>query len=702
MSDKDIIIGHQPNLKLFRNALSDVGKGSGAVISIAGEARYGKTALLQLFLEECRQGKDGTIGLFIEGQLPIGKFKVGSLQPMRPFSKAIDDLINKRYVSPEKKLALNMGLTLLTAIPFAGDAFYAAKELGKDWRQFKKDRSSANINNASSAAADYYDTICSYADKAPLVLMFDDFHYADAQSVELMNYLAESIGNIPLIIVFSFKASMLEAEAPPLLQFVRSDFGNKAIKHKIVLKPFSKSELNKCCRANLQNYSANAKFEQWLADKSFGVPGIIVEYLRYFRKNNPFESDGSFNDNINENEFLPPSAQSAFSQIVGDLSNKEKNTLAICSAEGTEFTVILVSQLLNTDVLTAIRKLRSLQIKTGVIRSIGAHYRYGVKTTVYRFTQAFYHDFFENSLEYEEYQALHGQIASFLKEKYDESDDANVKEEIAPYLAAHCAVSGDEELAKEMVLFTAQASQKYGSPEVIRDTYDSYQKIGEKEFMYESANEKNEVAEIPDNSPFKSLMNQTQVSTGEEISGRGESSSPEIISGRFIDFDDFAQAKNSIIHDFHNTNYYDAATKAMEYFENSIHELKNHEKILLLSIAARSYTAISEYDSAAVSLDQAMEILDVKNDPQSECFVLNSYALLHSARRQFAEAINYLKKAAQKAVFLSPELRLITLSNIGLVMQHIDPPKAKKYLAASRKLIITLNFNKFEKDIFGH
>ncbi len=701
MRKKDIIIGQEQNLKIFKNALSNVNKGKGCVISVSGDAGSGKTASLKMFLEECRRGKNGTAGLFIEGQLPIGKFMVGSMQPMRPFSKAIDDLINKRYVSPEKKLALNMGLTLLTAIPLAGDAFYAAKELGKDWRQFKKDRSSANIRNVSTAAADYYDTICSYADKAPLVLLFDDFHFADAQSVELMNYLVENIIKIPLVIVFSYKASSLEDEALPLLQLVGSDFSNKSIAHKIVLKPFSKSELNRCCRANLPEYSTNEKFEQWLMGKSFGVPGIVMEYLRYFQKNNPFESDGSFNDNVNENKFLPPSAQSAFSQIVGNLGNKEKNTLAICSAEGAEFTVFIISQLLNTDVLSAIKKLRVLQNKTGIIRSIGPHYRYGVKTTVYRFTQAFYHDFFENSLEYEESQAIHGRIASLLKEKYEETDDAKVREAIAPYLAAHSVVSGDEELARKMMLYSAKASQKYGSPEVIRNTYESYQKIGGNAFDFDSANDESEVTVVPDNSPFKSLMNKTQASLDKETTGHGESPPADLASNQFIHFDDFLQAKNSIVKDFHNENYFDAATKANEYLEKNSEELKNHEKILLLTIAARAYTAIKEYNSATKNLNQAMEILDADSNPQSECFVFNSFALLHSSQQHFTEAIDYLRKAAKKAMFLPPELRLLTLSNIGLVMQHIDPAKASRYLEASRKLTVSLNFDRFEKDVFG-
>lgn len=692
MKTKNEAIGIDQHIQDFKSLLSELEKGKGSIMTVVGESGFGKSYLMNSFLEYTARSETSAIGLHIMSQYPVGNMKLGGMQPLLPFSKAIDDIINKRYINPQKKLAMNMGLTLLTAVPIIGDAFYAAKELGRDWRQFKKDKSSIIAGKINSVTADYYDTFCSYADKTPIVLMMDDMHLCDSHSVELLNLFAETIKKVPILFVISFKQSALDKEASPLTQFISRS--NKKISYKIILKEFTKSQITDCCKKNLNNYSTNKQFDTWLSEHTYGVPATVMEYIRYFNRIGLFDTSGKLTADLNKGDFLPASAQSAFSQLVGELDEEERNLLAICSAEGHEFTVTLVSNLLNTDVLTTIKKLRALQNKLGIIKSLGARYKYGAKTTVYRFTQAFYHTFFENSLEYEEYQALHGQIASFLQEKYNDSDSPEVKDEIAPYLAAHSSASGDEETAKNMVLISAKGSEKYGNPDVIKFAYENYQGIETNSFDYDVNREDDDI-DIPAESPFGKIMSHAEQISEKEVDDN--STSAEKNTTNYISFDDFGQARNTVVMHFSKEEYSEAIGTAQTYLDQT-ENVPYDELILLYSLIARSYIALDEFDSAEEYLAKATNELQ-EEDFQSDCFILNTYGILYSKIGNKQKALQYLKRAGQKAVNLPMELRLLTLSNIGLIIKEFDPEKAKRFLDTSAKISKAINFNIFEKDI---
>jgi hypothetical protein len=58
-----------------------------------------------------------------------------------------------------------------------------------------------------------------------------------------------------------------------------------------------------------------------------------------------------------------------------------------------------------------------------------------------------------------------------------------------------------------------------------------------------------------------------------------------------------------------------------------------------------------------------------------------------------------LEEAAQKAVALPPELRLVTISNISLVLKRTQPAKSKRYYEAAVKLCESLDYKRFKNDL---
>lgn len=683
-------------LSVLRERIAKLKTGCGTIICITGETGFGKSTLLNAYAGLCVSKEYNLLNTYVKTQAPIGKFDVSNIQPLMPFTKAFENLLSGDDLGAKKKFALKAGLTVLSGIPIAGDLFYMIKELGRDWRDYRKDRSSVAAKKVSAGAADYYDTLCSFADKSPLALLIDDMQWSDAQTTELLNLIAENIIKIPIIIVIAFRRTDVERKGSPLQSFINNQLNKNPDVIEIGLKPFNRNQLSELCRFMLPRYKQEKKFEDWLFDRSYGIPGIISEYLNFFRQKSPFREDGTLDDNFDNVEYYPVSVQAAFSELLVKLNEDEKNVLSICSAEGRRFTALIVSELLNTDILTAIKKLRSIQNKTGIIKSLGAQYRYGVKSTVYEFTQSFYHSFFESSLEYEEHVALHGQIANLLKKKYEEAENESIRQEIAPFIAAHSSESGDEETAKSMLLVAAKTAQEYGSKEIVETAYQSFREIEDHGLPREENSDQS-----PENVIFQNILHNAETEySGDDENDVTENGSNLLNGYGTADSDrDFISIRRAIVDAYHQEKFQLAADTSLDYLKQNEHTLRSYEKAILISLAVKSFLEMGDSGMADKLFDMGEHLLKNERDPVSECFIYNSHALILSAKGLNTQAEETLRLAAQKAMNLPMELRLLTLANIATIVKDTDQHKAAKYFAAIRTLGRNLHFDDFIKDL---
>jgi predicted ATPase len=679
MAAQTKLIGNEYFNQLLLDSISKVKNGNGSVILLSGESGFGKSYLLNFYADELKNPKYGVKSLFTEGQAPIGKFNLGNIQPLYPFTKAIEHYLEDDSVTPEKRFAKNVGLTVLASIPLIDTVFYAVKEIGRDWRQFKKEKSSEKSKKISSATADYYDSLQSFADVKPMVMLMDDMHWADSQSVELLTLLTENIKELPIILIIGYRRSLLEIQGLPLYPFILNNSNNPNITN-YELDSLNINQIGDLSSLYFDNYKHNSEFEEWIHEHSYGVPGVATEYLKYFQKYSPFSPDGNLATNFKGNEFLPSTVQSVFTQHLETLSDDERNLLAICSAEGHEFTALVVSQLLNSDVLTTIKRLRALQSKTGIIKSIGAEIRYGVKTTVYKFTQAFYHTYFENSLEYEEYTSLHGQIAAILKQKFDQTDNENLRQELAPYLAAHSAESGDDETAKSMLLLSAQAAQKYGNTDAIKSAFEKFSQL------------------VPDkendqlnNIEFIQMLGESKTSNFNDTNNIESNNQNDIISDSLLDFRLF---RKSILNDILNNKYDSAIIKINDLLLRKDLGINSAEKIQLLMLLTKCHIENHDYPKAEIILSEANTLLKSEPDEQSECLIYNISAQYHKAIGNIPKSFYYLDKSANLAPKLPQELKLFTIANVGITTLGSSPEKAREYIKAARKLSKSLNFDR--------
>lgn len=650
-------IGIDSEIELFQQRLKDLKNGKGSVIAIEGESGSGKSFLMTELMKIARKD-EAVISLMLENESPIGNFNVGNLQQLKPFSSAMDSLLEGNYKSAKDRFKKRLGISILASLPITGEIFYAVKEISKDWKDYKKESSQEKTDDKLSAIDEFYNAFCSFAYKSPLVLMIDDMQWADASSIEMIRRFSN--GDQPILFLFSYRRSDFSDPSIPLFPLIVTE--NNDIK-RIRLKNLDIEGIENYFRANLSKYKENEEFVNWVMEKSFGNPGILNEYLHYFEKHPPFNDSGELTLNLND-VHMPVTASAALAENINELSDSDRNLLAICSAEGREFSAYMLSKLLNTDVVDVIQRLRTISQKSTVVRSMGANIRYGIKTTIYQFTQAFYYEYFLNGLEYEEKIALHGIVSKELKELYDNADE-DEKEQIAPYLAAHSKEAENYELSDRMTQISNENSQKYNPQEN---------------------------AETNTNSSGNGNRN-SENSEENNISGT-------VIVGNISDDFDFVFARNEVLDEILATRYESAISKAENIYYTNTNRLRLIEKVQLLSIIAKSYISISDFTTAENKINEANQLIKEKPNAQAECFILNTTALLDAEQGRTVQALDKLRLAARMSMKLPVELKLLTITNISKIVEKNDPEMSASYKKAALALADKLNFADF-KNVIG-
>ncbi|MCX6141399.1 MAG: AAA family ATPase, partial [Candidatus Kapabacteria bacterium] len=357
--------------------------GSGGVVVISAESGMGKTTLLD-WMEAILAVKNVTT-IRVDCRPPIGAINTSAIQPLQPFGSAIEKLFSQSGQAARKRLALNIGMSVLASIPIAGDLFYAVKAISQDVNEYKRD-TAALQEKKRSAVAECVTTLRTIAEKTPFVLLVDDAQWSDSQSVEVVRQLASALSSTPLLIVWAVSPSAVLRSNLALASLLRTDDLRNATIH---LEAVERDHVLGVIQQIIPSAQVPDTIVSTIYERSAGNPGIIAEYVRFIQGAGHLSADGSFDERAFDSIKLITGEHPSTDVVLREIVEDDAIALSLCAAEGQEFTAFLQAALSNTDVLTTIRLLRRLQQETGLIKSVGTRTRYGVKTTAYEFVQSF-------------------------------------------------------------------------------------------------------------------------------------------------------------------------------------------------------------------------------------------------------------------------------------------------------------------------
>jgi len=224
------LVGREQELTVLRARLAEAIAGRGSLGLIGGEAGVGKSALADAL---CREAALAGANVFV-GQC----YDRSETPPYGPWLEGLDRLsLRTPSLLTPPSLAAATGYE--TYIAQMRDFFYAL------------------------------------AAECPLVLVLEDLHWADSASLDLLRFLARGLGDMPLLLIATYRDEGMPLETLiPLL--VR-----EAPTERIALRPLDDNAVRALVRGRYDLPGAEARrLAAYLLNRTEGNPLVIVELLR--------------------------------------------------------------------------------------------------------------------------------------------------------------------------------------------------------------------------------------------------------------------------------------------------------------------------------------------------------------------------------------------------------------------------------------
>ena len=249
------LVSRGPELAALRSALERARAGRASVVLVAGDAGVGKSRLVAEVAAEARA--DGVLVL-IGHCVELGE---GEL-PYAPVAGAV------------RALAAQLAPGELDAVlgPARGELARLAPDLGEG--------DAAPVGAGRFATARLFELLLGVLGRAgasaPVMLVFEDLHWADGSTRDLLRFLVRAAGEERLAVVATYRTDSLD-RAHPLRPYV-AELARDPRVERITMRPFSRAEFADHVRA-IRGDLPSATVLDRLFERSEGNPFFTEELL---------------------------------------------------------------------------------------------------------------------------------------------------------------------------------------------------------------------------------------------------------------------------------------------------------------------------------------------------------------------------------------------------------------------------------------
>ena len=468
--DNSIFVGRKTQLDELNSHWRDAfHKKQGKVVFLMGEAGIGKTSLVEQFSRSVL--KNYSVVQYAYAQCDQ---VAGDISPYAPFVQVLNSLTEQAAKHGDNWFVSYMrevGPDVLGMVPVAGPLLTAsAKSVDFVWQRRKQtrvaeaDRSRFGQQDLFQQFTDTFRNIA--ANKNPLLLCIDDWHWADASSTNLLFHLARQLSDVPLLLLATYRPHDAEVHKHPILN-VRTEMERYSLCASLELDFLSRTEVEIYLAQRFPEAHFAPEFVNWLLQTTSGNALFITEYLNLLLNEGLLSPDGQLTGDLAD--LQPPlNVEVVIRTRLGYMDREARDMLAYASVEGVQFTTLGLSHLLGIKPLSLFRKLRAIQETHQLIASLGQQSVYGQQTTVYHFLHSLIHRALYNMLEEEERVEIGGLLLKMWDKIYARVSQVT-RSRLAPQLMAYAAEAKDYRAKAHYALAAASvAAMSFAHAEVLK------------------------------------------------------------------------------------------------------------------------------------------------------------------------------------------------------------------------------------------
>ncbi len=373
-------VGRSKERHELRAAFNAANTGRGSLLCVAGEPGIGKTTVVEGFLAElAREG----LCMIARGRCSE---RLAGTEAYLPLLEALDSLLrdDARHAAPMRQLAPT----------WYGQVASLSGE-GSDAQKLLAEVKAASQERVKRELAAFLRSI---AQARPLVIFFDDLHWADVSTIDLLSYLAGKFDTLRVLIVVAYRPSDMLLVKHPFLQ-IKPDLQARGVCRELTLEFLTEAEVAEYLKLEFPNHRFPNQFPKLIHAKTEGSPLFMADLTRYLRDRGMIANTSgvwALKQTLPDMEReLPESVRGMIERKIAQLGEDDRKLLTAASVQGYEFDSAVVAQALQLDAVEVEERLDKLDKVLAFVKLASeAEFPNGALTLKYRFVHVLY----QNSL----------------------------------------------------------------------------------------------------------------------------------------------------------------------------------------------------------------------------------------------------------------------------------------------------------------
>ena len=336
------MVGRDAQQKRLVELFAIAKAGQGRVAAILGEPGIGKSRLLAELRDEIERG-DASVR-WIEGRC----LSYGHTLPYHLVTDLVRSLIGVNASAGEAELrdALEMVLRDLLGDGWEDAYAYLGHLLSMRLDPAMQGRlASLEFEAVKRYVSSLVSVIRALSGRGPVVLVFEDLHWADAASADTLVALTPLLADLPVLTIMTSRSDR-DAPGWRLVAGVRDLFGDALTE--IKLEPLSSDETRTLVATLLEIESLPAATRDLILAKAEGIPFFVEEVIRMLIDRGAIHREGDrwlANPEIADVE-IPDTLQGLLLERIDRLPQESRRTLRVASVIGRQFGVTILERLL--------------------------------------------------------------------------------------------------------------------------------------------------------------------------------------------------------------------------------------------------------------------------------------------------------------------------------------------------------------------
>jgi serine/threonine protein kinase/tetratricopeptide (TPR) repeat protein len=283
----------------------------------------------------------------------------------------------------------------------------------------------------------------------PLVLHFDDLHWADTPTLNLLSYLSMTTRQEPVFIVGTYRPEELVAEEGKRhpLQTTLDMMGKENLYHEIKLNRLDKLGTQSVVDSVFADTQFPDNFYDTVYKETEGNPLFVLEVLRYFQDEGFVDKDETGWHLTGEltKISIPDRVTDVIMNRLRRLNQENRDILDVAAVEGYTFQSDTIGNVLGESRLKVLRRLQYLESEHHLIHALEHEYQFDhgkIQETIY------------NALTPELKEEYHKLTAAYFIKSHGNRD------EYAGTIAKHLIAAGQEKESLGYLLNAGKYAQR--------------------------------------------------------------------------------------------------------------------------------------------------------------------------------------------------------------------------------------------------